>query len=82
MGKYDPLWNYLRRQRADVFELTFADVERRIGAMPPKGADRPQWWAEVPETETSPVQREAWRAAGFEAVLIVGHDRVRFSMKA
>lgn len=45
MGKYDPLRDYLRRQRAQEFELTFGEIERRLGAMLPKGAERAQWWA-------------------------------------
>lgn len=80
MGKYDPLRDYLRRQKGDEFELTFADIERRLGAMLPKSANRPQWWANVADSG-SPVQRDAWRAAGLDAFLIPGEDRVRFRRK-
>lgn len=78
MGKYDLLRDYLRRQRADDLELTFADIERRLGTMLPKSAERPQWWANTVAPDASPVQREAWRAAGFDAFLVEGRDRVRF----
>ncbi|MNS49526.1 hypothetical protein D3C72_821350 [compost metagenome] len=78
MAKYDPLRDYLRRQRADEFELTFADIERRIGALLPKSASHPQWWGNEVDPGTSHVQREAWRAAGFDARLIAGQDRVLF----
>lgn len=78
MGKYDPLRDYLRRQQADEFELTFAEIERKLGAMLPNSASRPQWWANVADPGTSHVQRAAWRAAGFEAFLVAGRDRVRF----
>lgn len=81
MAKYDPLRDYLRRQRADEFELTFADIERRIGAMLPKSAERPQWWANETDPGTRHIQIEAWKAAGFDASLIVGQDRVRFRRK-
>lgn len=78
MGKYDPLRDYLRRQQAGEFELTFAEIERKLGAMLPNSANRPQWWANVTDPSGSNVQREAWRAAGFEAFLVAGRDRVRF----
>jgi len=78
MGKYDRLRDYLKRQKCDEFELSFAEIERKIGALLPNGAARPQWWANVGDPELRPVQREAWRAAGFDAFLIAGRDRVRF----
>ena len=78
MGKYDPLRDYLRRQRADRFEMSFLEIERKIGYMLPKSASRPQWWANVSDPNTTHVQREAWRAAGYDAFLILGADRVRF----
>jgi len=77
MGKYDPLRDYLRRQRADELELTFVDIELRLRAMLPKSAARPQWWI-GDGCPSSGIQCEAWKAAGFEALLIEGKDRVRF----
>ena len=79
MGKYDPLRDYLKRQKAHEFELTFVEIERKLGAMLPNSASRPQWWANVTDAATTHVQREAWRAAGFNAFFIAGKDRVRFS---
>ncbi len=78
MAKYDPLCGHLRRQRHAEFELTFAEIERILGAMLPKSADRPQWWANVTDPDTTHVQRKAWREAGYDAFLLVGKDRVRF----
>lgn len=78
MGKYDPLRDYLKRQCSDEFELTFAEIERTLLAFLPHSAKLPQWWANIIDPATSHVQREAWRAAGFDAFLIVGKDRVRF----
>ncbi|QYF87055.1 hypothetical protein [Brevundimonas sp. PAMC22021] len=78
MGKYDPLREHLKRQKADEIELTFAEIERKLGAMLPNSASRSQWWANVTDPNTSHVQREAWRAAGFEAFPVAGKDRVRF----
>lgn len=78
MAKYDPLCGYLRRQRLPEFELTFAEIERVIGAMLPGSAARPQWWANVTDPDTAHVQCRAWSDAGYEAFLVVGKDRVRF----
>ncbi|WP_293481581.1 hypothetical protein, partial [Phenylobacterium sp.] len=72
MGKYDPLSGHLRRQALPEFEMSFSEIERVLGAMLPKSADRPQWWANVSDRRTSHVQREAWRSAGYDAFLIAG----------
>ncbi len=78
MAKYDPLRDYLRRQKTDDLELTFVELERKIGYMLPKSASLPQWWAKTTDAATPPVQQKAWSDAGFDAVLIAGADRVRF----
>ena len=78
MSKYDPLSGHLRRQRQDELELTFAEIERILGAMLPKSASRQQWWANTTDPYTSQVQRKAWGDAGYDAFLIAGKDRVRF----
>jgi len=78
MSKYDPLSGHLRRQRQDELELSFPEIERILGAMLPKSAARPQWWANTTDPDTSPVQRKAWRDAGYDAFLLTGKDRVRF----
>lgn len=78
MGKYDPLRDYLKRQKADAFELTFAEIERRLGALLPNSAALPQWWANEAAPLSTHVQCCAWRDAGFEAFLVKGADRVRF----
>lgn len=78
MAKYDPLCGYLRRQRSTEFELTFAEIERVIGAMLPRSAEQPQWWSNVTDPDTTHIQRKAWGAAGYDAFLIVGKDRVTF----
>jgi len=78
MAKYDPLARHLATLQGDAFELSFAEIEKILGAPLPRSASRPQWWANVTSPETTHVQREAWRAAGFDAFLIAGRDRVRF----
>jgi hypothetical protein len=78
MAKYDPLCGHLRRQRQAELELSFAEIERILGAMLPKSAMRPQWWANMTEPDTIQAQRKAWRDAGYDAFLLVGKDRVCF----
>ncbi len=82
MAKYDPLNGYLRRQRAVELELTFPEIERIIGAMLPRSAEQAQWWADIDDLNGTQVQRRAWGEAGFDASLVVGKDRVRFTRAA
>ena len=82
MAKYDPLSRHLRRKGMNELEMSFADVERVIGAMLPKSASRPQWWANESSDETSHVQCRAWRSAGYDAFLLEGKERVRFRRRA
>ena len=78
MSKYTPLRDYLMRQSHGEFELTFKQLEEIIGDRLPKSSDRPQWWANVRDPDTSHVQREAWRSAGYDAFLIAGSTKVKF----
>jgi len=76
MSIYDPLRDYLVSQRAREFELSFAQVESIVGGALPQSAHRPQWWAN--QVASGRPQREAWRAAGFDAFLIAGSRKVKF----
>jgi hypothetical protein len=63
MGKYEPLGEFLRRQRADEVPMTFADIERVIGAkLPPTSPNYPAWWSNNP---TNNVMTKVWLDAGF-----------------
>jgi len=44
MSKYDPS-RVMCRERQDELEVTFAEIERLLGAMVPKRTTRQQWWA-------------------------------------
>jgi len=79
MAKYDPLYRYLRRRRPSDCELSFSDIERFIGGMLPGSAAQPQWWAKAIDHAPRQVQRKAWADAGYDACLIVGRERVRFT---
>ena len=81
MGKYDPLHRYLRRKGKPEIEMSFAEIERVLGAMLPNSAARPQWWANESNATSAQVQRRAWHDAGYDAFLIAGAERVRFKRR-
>jgi hypothetical protein len=76
MSIYDPLRDYLKQHKFREAELSFANIEEIIGRRLPKSADRPKWWAN--QIAPGRPQREAWRAAGFDAFLVAGSRKVRF----
>lgn len=78
MAKYDPLRRYLTRQKTDRVELSFSDIEHLIGAYLPKAAARAGWWAGDGADRPANVQVQAWRAAGYEAKLARGGEKVVF----
>ena len=79
MAKYDPLNTYLKRQRAAHLELTFREIENLIGCLLPKSAAKPAWWTGESAEPARAVQLRAWRDAGYEASLMIGSDKVKFS---
>ena len=74
--KYDSLRDYLLKQHLREIELTFAEIEKILGARLPKSAERPQWWAN--RAASGRPQREAWRVAGYDAFLVAGSRTVKF----
>ena len=78
MKKYAPLHDYLVDQGRDELVLTFDDIERILDAPPPPSASEPYWLANVRSHRLGRVQREAWRAAGYNAYLLNGTNKVRF----
>lgn len=78
MSKYHPLRDYLMRQSQRELTLTFREIESILGFALPANCDRPQWWANVRAPATTHVQREAWRAARYDAFLVRDAQRVIF----
>jgi YD repeat-containing protein len=62
MGKYDPLKSFLEAQAAERVPMTFADIERLVGAPLPKSKQYPAWWSNNPSNNT---MTQAWLDAGF-----------------
>jgi hypothetical protein len=76
MGKYDPLTRYLAdRQTAEV-PMTFAEIERVLGARLPASKQYPAWWSNNPSNN---VMTRAWLEAGFQTERVdVGGERLVF----
>jgi hypothetical protein len=65
MGKYEPLSEFLRKQSNDEVRISFAQIERIIGAkLPPKAQLHRAWWSNNP---TNNVMTKAWLDAGFKS---------------
>jgi len=77
MSKYAPLREYLKRQKLSEVILTFGEIEDIINEPLPKNAGTQQWWANIVNPEHGRVQREAWRAAGYDAFMLP-RSRVKF----
>jgi hypothetical protein len=63
--KYEPLTAYLRAQRGSAVRMSFAEIERVIGAkLPASSASHRAWWSNNPLNN---VMTKAWLDAGFES---------------
>jgi hypothetical protein len=76
MGKYEPLGEFLRKQRATLVPLSFAEIERIIGSKLPSSQKYPAWWS---NSTTNNVMTQVWLDAGFETEQVdVNRKRVVF----
>lgn len=65
MGKYDPLHEYLESQSSPQLKMSFAEIERILGAVLPASARRHQaWWAN--EQAGTHHHARSWLDAGYE----------------
>jgi hypothetical protein len=65
MAKYDPLMGFLEAQSVPQLKLSFAEIERILGAPLPASARRyPAWWAD--ERVGTHQHARAWLDAGCE----------------
>jgi hypothetical protein len=68
MGKYQPLGQFLRSQRAHEVPLTFGEIEKITGVkLPPKAQHQRAWWSNNPSNN---VMTKVWLAAGFESAQV------------
>ena len=80
MAKYDPLYDFLRRQDAQRIVFTFDEVARLIGEKLPESAYKhPEWWTNENSDNSSHVQRHAWMKAGYHAEADLKKEIVSFT---
>ena len=78
MAKYDPLFEHLCRSPDGPLEMSFDDISRLVGGLPPTAYVRPAWWTN--DVDGGHAQATAWRNAGRRVEhLDLTHERVRFS---
>lgn len=76
MGKYEPLTSYLADRETAEVPLTFAEIERIIGAPLPPSKQYPAWWSNNPSNN---VMTRAWLQAGFQTERVdVARERLVF----
>jgi hypothetical protein len=63
MGKYAPLGEFLRKQKATLVPMTFGEIERVVGTQLPNSQRYPAWWSNNPWNN---VMTKIWLDAGFE----------------
>jgi hypothetical protein len=68
MGKYEPLGQFLRKQRTREVPLTFREIEGITGVkLPPKAQHPRAWWSNNPSNN---VMTKVWLEAGFESAQV------------
>jgi hypothetical protein len=64
MSKYGALGEYLKRQRADLVPMTFAEIEKVTGAKLPASSRYRAWWS---NNDFNSVLTKVWIEAGFKS---------------
>lgn len=64
MSKYAHLGEYLKKQPGERVPMTFAQIERVIGAKLPASARYRAWWS---NNDFNSVMTKVWKEAGFES---------------
>lgn len=77
MGKYQPLQQFLEKQKLREVPMSFAEVERVLGFKLPPSQNHRAWWSNNP---TNNVMTKAWLSAGYETEK-VDLDRKRLVFK-
>jgi hypothetical protein len=62
--KYSALADYLRAQKSDEVDMTFAQIERIVGGKLPASHRYRSWWS---NNSFNSVMTKAWLDAGFES---------------
>ena len=76
-NKYQPLRDYLFKEKRIDFTLTFEEIEDILGFTLPRSAQRAEWWDD--DTPENPrLQRQAIRDGGFDSRRTPDGMKVRF----
>jgi hypothetical protein len=68
MGKYEPLGQFLRKQRTAEVPMTFREIEKITGVkLPPKAQHHRAWWSNNPDNN---VMTKVWLEAGYESAQV------------
>lgn len=68
MSKYEPLGQFLRKQRTSEVPITFREIEKITGVkLPPKAQHHRAWWSNNPGNNT---MTKVWLDAGFESAQV------------
>jgi hypothetical protein len=78
VNDYDPLHDYLKKQKLPEFVLTFEQIEEIIEAPLPRAAHRASWWESLRSPQEKMPQREACLAGGYVATRLADGRSVRF----
>ena len=77
MNKFDPLRDYLLKEKRTDFILTFEEIEEILGFDLPRSAQRAEWWDD--DTIHHPkLQAQAIRQAGYDSRRTPDGTKVRF----
>jgi hypothetical protein len=67
MAKYDPLRDYLTNCGADRVALSFSQIGKIVGGLPPTAEKKDEWWANEDVRSTRHTQCKSWQLAGYRA---------------
>ena len=76
-NKYEPLYEYLIKEKRDDFVLTYDEIEAILGFDLPRSAKRAEWWDED-KPEHPRDQAQAIRQAGYDSRRSPDATKVRF----
>ena len=79
MAKYDALKDELFRNGAAKVTLTFPQIEKLVGPLPPSAHSHEWWWANEDHHTSRHVQCKAWGDAGYAADVNLAHQSVTFT---
>ena len=76
-NKYEPLYEYLIKEKRDDFVLTYDEIEAILGFDLPRSAKRAEWWDDdTPEHPRD--QAQAIHQAGYDSRRSPDGTKVRF----